>query len=1075
MGLGMSLCFFLPAEAFAATPAATPTVSSATQTDSKTVKGTVVDANGDAVIGATVLEKGSPTNGTTTDVDGNFVLDVPKGAVIVISYIGFSSQEIVAGTQTEFKITMKEDSQTLDDVVVVGFGVQKKANLTGATSSVKMEEVLGDRPITNASQALQGTVPGLTVSSNGNQPGKGKSFQIRGAQSLRGKIAPLVLIDNVEGDIDMLNPQDIESISVMKDAASSAIYGARAAGGVILITTKHPKKGEAFTLNYNNNFAFSKATNLPEQAPLDQFLKAYSDCCGDQYWSLGSPSVARWQDLLTQYRQDPSSLDVRGDGIYKDADGAVYYLNEKDLVKNMLETSFMMNHNISASGSTEKLRYRVSGGYTTNDGILISDKDKYRRLNISSFVSADIKPWFTQEANLTYAHSTFSLPASSFGGVYSTRLNSYYPEGICPEGVNSMGGEGYPFFTPRNQVLYANPEVTKRDNARIFLKSIFKPVKGLEIAFEYTYDKKIKDYHWYAERWEYTTIQGGVQNAPNGDDYLKKVKDYTDYNAFNIYATYKFDIKDHHFSVMAGFNQEKKYTEGLEAYSYKQAIPDLPSMGSGTSSVKVFDSYNEIALRGGFFRINYNYKDRYLFEVNGRYDGSSKFPKNDRFGFFPSVSAAWRVTEEKFMEGTRDWMSNLKLSASYGVIGNQNIPNYAYSPTMALTNKYKDWLVNGDYTTAITNIPQLVSSSFTWEKVHTLNLGLDMSFLNNRLEAGFAWYQKDTKGMLAPGMQLPAVIGIGAPQQNTADMRTRGWDLNLSWRDKIGKVGYRVSFILQDFKSKITKYDNNESKLLTNGQNQAINYEGKDLGEIWGYVSDGYYTVDDFESTSSWILKEGVTSIDGISPRPGDMKFKNLRDDDYAHNMISDGDNTLANPGDRKVIGNTTPRYQYGFNLGLNYAGFDLNVFFQGTGKRDAWIDNNLVAPMRGDYKFVALYEGTNDYWQPRDAAAGDYTAINPNAKFPRIYGNYGNAGSNYRKSDKFLSDASYLRLKNITLSYSLPKKWISKISLKQMKVFLSVENVATWTDLPKGIDPEQLNWNYPLPRTISFGANISF
>jgi TonB-linked SusC/RagA family outer membrane protein len=1046
------------------------------QQQSDVCKGVVKDAMGEPVIGASLVVKGT-TNGTITDIDGNFSISgVKKGATIEVSFVGYVTQNVTWNGRP-LTLTLKDDTQALDEVVVVGFGSQKKANLTGAVTTVKMDEVLGDRPLAKAADALQGAVPGLLVSSGGNSVGSSKTFQIRGAYSLGiqnsdgtygASVAPLVLIDNVEGDIDMLNPDDIESITVLKDAASSAIYGARAAGGVILVTTKRPKGDTRFQLNYNNNFAFASAMNLPKQTSLETYLHAYQDAEGDQYWSLGAPSVSRWLELLEQYKQNPGSLDVRGDGIFKDTDGALYYLNEKDLVKNMLESSFQQTHNLSVSGGTEKLRYRLSAGMVDSDGVLITNKDSYTRMNVSSFISADITSWFTQEATLSYAHSKNSLPQSSAGGIYSTRLVSYYPEGTMPEGYGTGADDDLPFFTPKNQILAANTDKNINDNPRIFLKSILKPLKGLEIAFEYTFDKNMYDYHYYTGVTNMTSIQGGKDVYPS-NDYLRKYKQYTDYNAINLYGTYSFDLaKDHHFKIMAGYNQESSYQETVDVYSYGQAVVEVPSLGGGTSTLSAKDYYTEYAVRGGFFRVNYNYKDKYLLEVNGRYDGSSRFPKDSRFGFFPSVSAGWNIAQESFMESTKDWLGMLKIRGSYGMIGNQNIVEYAFIPSMTINNKYSGWLVDGNMVTAVTSLPSLVSSSFTWEKVGTANVGLDFSLFNSRLSGLFEWYQKDTKGMLAPGMQLPAVVGASAPYQNTADMRTRGWEFNLNWRDQIGKVGYRIGFNLSDSKSEITKYDSNESKLLSSY------YEGQQLGEIWGYVYDGFYTVDDFEDTQTWKLKEGVVTINGYNPRPGDMKFKNLRDDAQGENLIYEGEGTLDNPGDRKVIGNSLPRYLYGINLGVSYEGFDLSVFLQGTGKRDAWLANTLTFPMYADYKFIPLYEGLENYWKPVDAAGGDYTCANPDAEFPRIYGSYGNMGSNYRTSDRYLSDASYLRIKNVTLSYSFPKQLVKKISLSQLKAFISIENLATFSSLAKGIDPETLSWNYPAFRTVSFGLNLS-
>ena len=1076
IGLGISSSLFYPNNALADSYLTSKNEVTTTVQQTKKITGNVTNTAGEPIIGATVLEKGNTTNGTITDIDGNFTINLPANATLSISYIGYITQEIQVGYQTSFKVVLKDDTKTLDEIIVVGYGSQKKANLTGAVSSVKMDEALGDRPLLNAADALQGAVPGLFVSNGGNAPGTSKSFQIRGAYSLGVKnsdgtygntIKPLVLIDNVEGDIDMINPEDIESINVLKDAASAAIYGARAAGGVILVTTKRPKGASRFELNYNNNFAFGKAVNLPKQAPLMDYLQAYLDCgYSDAYWSLGSPSVSKWMEYLTAYQKDPSSFNTVGDGIYVDESGVPYYLNEKDLYKNFMETSFQMTHNISASGGTDKLRYRISGGYNSNDGVLISNRDKFERMNVNSFISADVTKWFTQEITMSYAHSLQTSPGG-MGGVYNTRLVSYYPEGELPASVNTLADEDLPLFTPRNQILYSNPVNNKNDNPRIFLKSILKPLKGLEAVFEYTFDKNIYDYHWYTGQYDYTTIQGGSSKS-FVDDYLRKYKQHTNYNSINVYATYNKDFGNHHFKVMAGFNQESSYQETLDTYSYNQAVLDVPAMSSGTGTIKATDSYSEYAIRGGFFRVNYNYLDKYLLEVNGRYDGSSKFPKSSRFGFFPSVSAGWQIAQERFMNSTRHWLDGLKLRASYGVIGNQNINPYTFTPSMSVNNKATSWIIDDTYVTSISSLPALVSQNFTWEKVGTINVGLDVNLFNNRLSGVFEWYQRNTNGMLAPGVQLPAVVGASAPYQNTADMRTRGWELSLNWRDQIGKVGYRIGFNLSDYKSEIIKYDDNAATKLLSSY-----YPGQTLGEIWGYVVDGYYTVDDFVDTSSWQLKEGVTSINGYNVRPGDVKFKNLRDDDTSTNVITSGDNIFDNPGDRKVIGNTTPRYQYGINLGMNYAGFDLNVILQGTGKRDYWISNVLTFPMNGD-NFVRLFEGLSDYWMPKDPDNGDWSAVNPNAKYPRIYGNRGNSGSNLRQSDKYLSDASYLRIKNITLSYKLPKKWVNQIFLNQMKAFVSIENVATFTSLPSGIDPERIEWNYPAFRTVSFGVNIT-
>ena len=1036
-------------------------------------KGVVKDNQGETVIGASVVVKGS-TNGTITGLDGDFTLDnVKRGDVIQISYIGYVSQEVV-WQGTPLNITLKEDSQTLEEVVVVGFGSQKKANLTGSVSQVKMDDVLGERPVTNVKNALQGSMPGLMVS-GGASPGEAKSFNIRGTVSING-MNPLVLIDNVEGDIDLLNPEDIESVTVLKDAASSAIYGARAAAGVILITTKKAKKGEKFNLNYNANFGFQTSINSPKQASLDEYLRAYQAAGFSETYYAGNGSVSKWREYLAGYKENPAAYPTVGDGIYIGEDGAPYYLNDKDVYKAFQETSFMQTHNLTANGGTEKLRYRLSAGLTKEDGPLIESKDTYMRKNISSFISADITDWLTQEADFRYTVADRSEPMGSGDGIYCMNHISFYPSGMMPGSVNTSVGKDLPLITPENQIRYNNPYLTDTDNTRIYLRTILRPIKGLELVGEYTYDRKNWQKSYYAKKWEYTTEQLGSNNSVTSD-YLFKSEDHEDYNALNLYGTYNFSIKeDHMFKVMAGFNQERKQNSWISVQTHDMIAPSAPSFTSATGKIIPQNSYNDYAIRGAFYRINYNYKDRYLFEANGRYDGSSKFPKDDRFGFFPSFSVGWNIARESWMEKTLDYVSDLKLRASWGQIGNQNIGNYGYYSTMQPVGNSNYWLKDGEFITYIST-PGLVSNSFTWETVETLDIGFDASMFNSRLQVTFDWYQRTTRDMLIAGIQLPAVVGTSAPMRNAADMRTRGWEIAVNWRDQIGDWKYNVGFNLYDYKSKITKYSNNEDKLLS--QNY---YEGKTLGEIWGYVSDGFYTIDDFDGPGTWQLKDGVASLDGYNPRPGDEKFVNLNDD-RGTNEINSGLNTVDSPGDQKVIGNSTPRYNFGVNLGVSYKGFSLSAILQGTAKRDVWIGGMSLFPFGGSAKaYYPVFYNQTDYWEPMGSCDGQYTendreywvAKNPDASLYRLYSNMQNHGSNQRASTKYLQNGAYMRLKNITLAYTFPKALISKVSLNALKVFVSAENLATISSLPKGYDPERLSWGYPFYRTLSFGLNVT-
>lgn len=1050
--------------------------------------GTVKDASGEPVIGASVVVKGT-TNGSITDLDGNFELkNVKKGDKLSISFVGYTPQEITYNGSS-INVTLQEDTKTLDEVVVVGYGIQKKANLSGSVASVKMDEVLGNRPLPNTAAALQGAVPGLTISSGSNTPGQtGKSINVRGSATFSNStsgtssLSPLILIDNVPGDIDALNPEDIESVTVMKDASSAAIYGARAAAGVILITTKRPNKPEKVSVTYNNNFGFVSAVSTPEQVGLETFLPIYKETLGNTYAGGNNQNIDSWLEYLNVYKTNPSQLSSLGTyygdtGILvANADNKRYYLKEEDIYDRMMETGFTQTHNFTVSGASDRIRFRMSGNRYTENGPLTGDKDKYTRMTFNGTISADITKWYTQEATFNYSQQKRDFLYDESGFMYSTRLNNFLPDGLDPNG-NIIK-------TPRAIIENSNTRHTTIDTPRFFLKSIFRPVKGLEAVFEYTYQKQSTDYNYYSSKWSASDIQEGVSTMPSGEDYYVARHYYDARNAYNLYATYKLSLNQaHNFSLMAGYSQEDYDYKYYNTRAETQALQEIPSMSGAQGKVTTSDSYSEYAIRSGFFRFNYDYKGRYLLEVNGRYDGSSKFPSDSRFAFFPSFSVAWNLAEEKFMSGTRNIVDQIKPRLSYGSIGNQaSAGYYDYIATMTLNTQSTTWLNGNDegYVTTI-GAPGLISSNFTWETITTTNVGLDFSLFNNRLTGLFEWYQRDTKDILSQSVALPAVLGASAPNQNVGKMRTRGWEVQLAWHGDIAKkVKYNIGFNLWDYKSEITSLNFNKDKSL------SYLYEGKKVGEIWGYEYDGFYTKDDFSDLSTWTLKDGVATLQGYSPRPGDYKFKNQRDGDYNDddvNSINSGKNTVDKPGDQVVIGNTTPRFQYGINLGVNYAGFDLSLMLQGVGKRDYFNSNQLFYTfMSGDVAFSPIFKGTTDYWTPlsTDPSDANYmVAANPDAKLPRIWGSttsaVANASSNRRTNDHMLSSASYMRIKNLTLSYTFPQQWMNKIQVKQLRVFVSAENLATFTSLPSGIDPETLSWDYPLYRTVSFGASISF
>lgn len=1066
------LACVLTAPAYHVTATASTTEIQSPPADQGTCTGTVFDESGEPLIGASVIVAGTAT-GAGTNIDGKFSIpNVKKGATLRISYIGCKPVEVVWEGEP-LSVTLTSNVNDLDEVVVIGFGVQKKADLTGAVSQVKMEEVLGDRPVVNAAAALQGAIPGLYVS-GGSSPGQAKNLQIRGTLSLNGG-GPLVLIDNVEGDFSQLSPDDIESVTVLKDAASSAIYGARAAGGVILITTKRPNKDAKFSLTYSFNQGWERSINRPEQTSLENYIAAYEEAgYSSQYWA-GDGSVSTWKELLGQYRA--GTLEgVTDNGIYRHTDGRIYYLKESDVQGSILGTGALSNHNVAMQGGTDRIRFRMAANYSRENGPLITDKDLFRRKSISSFVSGDVTSWWTQELSMFYTQRSNTFLANTIRDPYATRLINWYPvKGDMPAEYLSNSSVDLPIDSPYNSYMLAPTGDNNYSIPRIQIRSILKLMKDWTVTGEYTYNQTDYNTKYYQGILSYADVQLAQKTSPTdptkdtyyANQWVRK------YNALNIYTNYSVKIAEkHNITAMAGYNQERYSQSTLNANIQGQAVPSVPSFGGGTGIKNISEAYTEYTIRGGFGRINYNFDERYLLSLSGRYDGSSKFPKNNRFGFFPSVSAAWRITGESFMEGARGWLDELKPRVAYGSIGNQAIDPYQYVAQMAV-GESNIWLDNGEKVTLI-GVPGLIRANFTWEKVKTFNVGLDWRMFNNRLQGMFEWYRRSTSDMLADGSELPSTVGASAPLQNIADMRTDGIEINLQWQDRIGDWSYRVGVNVYDSRSKVTKYNN-----ATGSLNQW--FEGRPLNDIYGYVADGYYTIDDFDiekaKGGTWQLKEGVSSILGYTVKPGDMKFKDLNGD----GIINNGENTRDNPGDLKVIGNSTPRYQYGANFGVNWKGIDIDVRLQGVGKRDYWIGGAALFPFAAagaDGVFWPVYYNQTDYWTAKsyDPDSPDFmVAANPDAELFRIYGQEQNIGSNARTSDKYLQDASYLRIKNVTIGYTLPVQWLEKLTVKQLRIYGSVENLHTWTSLPKGYDPENLSWTYPFYRTWSVGASITF
>ncbi|KFC60968.1 hypothetical protein FEM08_02380 [Flavobacterium gilvum] len=1060
------------------------------------VSGKVSDAKGLPIPGVTVRVQGTK-GGTTTDFDGKYSLkDVDSNSTLEFVYLGMETSSAKIDGRKVINSTMKETTSNLNEVVVVGFGTQKKANLTGSVSQVKMSEVLGDRPITTVGAALQGAVPGLTVT-NPSTPGAAATFNIRGVTSISGTInsdgsvtppSALVLIDNAEGDINMLNPEDVESVSVLKDAASTAIYGARAAFGVVLVTTKRAKKNSKTVFNYNNNFAFTSPINQVEQAPIADIVHTLAN------WSntplVGGPTRQNyvvWEKYIRDYNADPANFLTNNPGKFQ-AEGRFmpasdsnnyYYLKDTNIQNGIFDNhGFQQTHDFSASGGSETITYRMSLGTVNNDGPLITNKDMYKRYNLGSYVSADLAKWLNTSLDFKYNTSERSLV--TLGPIYR-QLPNFTPVDTDVPKSTDLNGPTFIFSAPQNYIKYGYPDQNIRKETRIFSRTVLTPFKGFEGVAEYTMDDFFTDAKTFTKSTDY--IETNMVVTPSTAFTNPPVQSYSnnkgnnEYRSLNAYASYSFNSPsgDHRFKIMQGFSQERSYSEILNVNRKEIINSDLPSISTAVGETIASDGFIDTSIRSSFYRVNYNYKDKYLLETNGRYDGSSKFPKETRFGFFPSVSAGWQVAKESFMDWSDKWLDEFKIRGSWGQIGNQNIPAYGYSPKMDPSRA--PWIV-GTTQPATLGMPPLVRQDYTWEMVATSEVGLDIALFNRRLNGSGAYYIRQTTGMLAPGMELPAVVGATAPLQNAADLETKGWEASLSWRDKIGQVGYYVGVNLYDSQTEITKYDNASRLLSAEYTNTSTYYVGQKLGEIWGYKNDGYYTIEDFKDgwqTNNWVLKDGVTSIKGTAVRPGDVKYKNLSDKGTSKaNEIDAGMNTVDDPGDRQVIGNTTARYSYGINGGVNYAGFDLSFAMNGVGKRDAWVSDMLHFPLL-DRNFATVYSHQLDYWQPIDPANGNWQPINPNPAYPRLYNENANVGSNTKIQDRYLVNASYLRLKNVTFGYNVPSKFVKKAGLNSFKVFCSVENPYTWSHLEKGRDPESLSWGYPFYKTTSFGLNMTF
>lgn len=984
-------------------------------------------------------------------------------------------------------IVLQAENNVLDDAVVVGYGIQKKTNLTGAVSVVS-SDAIEKRSSANLGNILQGTVPGLTVTSSSGRPGQSVDLNIRGWNSINSG-SPLVLVDGVDSSLDRVNPSDVESISVLKDASSAAVYGAKAAFGVILVTTKSGADSEGYAkVSYNGRFGFSAPTTSTDWDTsgynsvymANLFMEGfnglqqiyYDEKDMQELWNRRNDTVenpARPWVVINQ---------VGGVSSYK------YYGNTDWWHVFFNDIKPTQNHNLSFRGGTKRIKYFLSANYDQEQGIFRMNSDEYKKYTLRSRISFDVNEWVNISNNTAFYSSNYTYPGLSdiddtfyncTAGFFSY-LVPQNPDGSYIYQTDSGGGGNYMLG------ILANPNYknsNRTDNLTTTTELTIKPIKQLEIKANYTF--MLNNYNAMNRSVNVTLgdtvpMKTVTLTTDDCEDKLTEQNQRVDQHSVNVFATYSDTFADaHNLTVVAGGQYESYYHKKLTATGYSLLSEELNDQNlvsadeAGVKRTTTAGGQSSYALLGFFARANYDYKGKYLAEFSCRYDGSSRFPKGQRFGFFPSGSVGWRISQEDFFQPVRNWWSDCKLRFSYGSLGNQQVGYYDY--ILSVSTGTQNYLFGGDKSATAT-FGNPVASNLTWETVSQSNLGLDLAFLDNRLSFTGEGYIRDTKNMLTTGKALPSAYGASAPKTNNADLRTLGYELSLTYKDHFNLAGRRFDFnvtaTFNDFVGYITKFDNPTKSLSTY-------YEGMRYGEIWGYKTDGYFA-SDAEAQSYPVDQSSVCSIiyanGGL--RAGDLKYV----DKNGSGTIDIGTNTVDDPGDREIIGNSQPRYQYGFNLGFNWAGVDFSIFFQGVGRQD-WYPS-------GDARyFWGLYARPFSSWIQKDFLDECWSEENPNAYFPRprAYVAMKNGRELATVNDRYLQNIGYLRLKNLTVGYTFPQKWTMKARIEGLRIYFSGENLCYFAPgfHSKYMDPEAAAKTkdkypvYPWQKTFMFGIEINF
>ena len=1073
-----------------ATPAPQVTANAATGI----VTGRVVDEQGEPIIGASIVEVGT-TRGTSTDVDGNFSFKASSNAKLQISFLGYKTQTLRASNG--MRVVLAEDNAKLDEIVVVGYGTQRKANLTGAVSTVDVDKVLGSKSETDVAKNLQGTVPGLTILNANGDISADPSVVIRGIGTLSGDgtAGPLVIIDGVPGSLNELNSADIENISILKDAASSSIYGTNAAFGVIMVTTKTARIKDNVKVQYNNNFAWSQATTLPDYPNVPTQVAALNDVnkrmgvaselfgmyLDSEEFTRGMNNwIAKHGDIKDKYREMVYGDDYDENGYYANWDVPGIMFNNH---------APSQSHNLSVTGNSGRINFYTSVGYNQKQSLMTFNPDKLRRFNVNANLSVKATDWLELGTRISYLDRTYNTPYKRGAGTYQYlwRWGSFFgPYGYF---VNPEDGEKYDARTMIGGRNTGGDCYYKKHVMRLGAFGKIDFSHGLTFNADYTFIKTEGRYKGIGLPSVVYNTWGLNPQRPvdiTGSTFIETDRSFQHEHVANGYFDFAKSIRDaHNFNIKLGANMDKTEYEYL--YYERHGLQDLnlPELALTNEDYSYTHRHDHWGSAGFFGRINYDYKGIVLVELNGRYDGSSKFPKKDQWAFFPSASLGWRISEMPFWSPIKNAVSNAKLRASYGEIGNDRVGQYMFLETMGKVTNGVNWIGTGNSKYDYFGLPKMVSESLTWETIQTLNVGLDLAFFNGHLNVTADWFQRTNKDMLAPGRALPSVIGASAAWENAGSMRTRGWEVQLDYNNRFGNVDFYATAIVSDYKTKITKWDSNN---MIN-----TNYSGKEYGEIWGFETDRYFDFNDFNADGTYaagVASQTLLQSNGFVYGPGDIKFKDLNGD----GVIDWGKGTPEDHGDLKRIGNFTPRYQYSLRLGAAWKGFDIDFYLQGVGKRDMWTQSAFVMPfMRGA---DAIYDNQTSYITEADYAAG---RIDQNADFPRMWAGGAGRGTassdildlgkfNFYPQSKYLVNMSYLRMKNITIGYTLPQHITRKALIEKLRIYASTDNLFDIINHNHGtgLDPEintgvgsygNAVWGRtdPIMRTYSVGVQLTF